>query len=128
MNHTERGLLSMANRGNMKTFFLFYLAFLLFSGKDTNGSQFFICFSDCQHLDGVHQIFGRVVDGLDVLDQVSPLHFKLSFSRGPFDPFFLELMLLFYSGKDVSTQFVFFPRNSCGLVPADISVETDKVT
>lgn len=51
----DRGVLSMAHRG-----------------KDTGGSQFFICHSrnNTAHLDGVHTTFGQVVEGLDVLDQI----------------------------------------------------------
>ena len=32
------------------------------AGKDTGGSQFFICFVDCPHLDGVHTTFGAIED------------------------------------------------------------------
>ncbi len=41
-------------------------------GKDTGGSQFFICMNrtNTAHLDGVHTCFGRVVEGLDVIDQI----------------------------------------------------------
>lgn len=51
----DRGVLSMAHRG-----------------RDTGGSQFFICHSrtNTAHLDGVHTAFGIVVEGLDVIDQV----------------------------------------------------------
>lgn len=49
----ERGSLSMAHRG-----------------KDTGGSQFFICHSPQPHLDGVHTVFGKVVRGLDVVDAI----------------------------------------------------------
>ena len=49
--HTERGDLSMAN-----------------AGPNTNGSQFFMTFGPTPHLDGGHVVFGRVVDGLDLLD------------------------------------------------------------
>lgn len=49
----ERGSLSMAH-----------------AGKDTGGSQFFICHSPQKHLDGVHTVFGRVVEGLDVVDAI----------------------------------------------------------
>ena len=51
----DRGVLSMAH-----------------AGKDTGGSQFFICHNrmNTQHLDGVHTCFGRVIEGLDVIDQI----------------------------------------------------------
>lgn len=51
----EKGVLSMAHRG-----------------KDTGGSQFFICHNrdNTKHLDGVHTAFGKVVDGLDIIDQI----------------------------------------------------------
>ncbi|MEG1405946.1 MAG: peptidylprolyl isomerase [Alistipes sp.] len=53
----DRGVLSMAH-----------------AGKDTGGSQFFICLSreQTQHLDGVHTCFGKVVEGLDVIDTIRP--------------------------------------------------------
>lgn len=54
--HSGRGILSMAN-----------------SGKDTNGSQFFICFKETSHLDGKHAVFGEVVAGLEVLDHLERL-------------------------------------------------------
>jgi len=45
------------------------------AGKNTGGSQFFICFVDCPHLDGVHTTFGRIDikdrDSYKVLDQIS---------------------------------------------------------
>jgi len=49
--HDARGLLSMAN-----------------SGKNTNGSQFFILFGPQPHLNGKHVVFGKVVYGMHVLD------------------------------------------------------------
>lgn len=53
----DRGVLSMAH-----------------AGKDTGGSQFFICMNrtNTSHLDGVHTCFGRVVEGLDVIDDIRP--------------------------------------------------------
>lgn len=40
------------------------------SGKDTGGSQFFICHSNQPHLDGGYTVFGRVIRGLKVMDQL----------------------------------------------------------
>lgn len=40
------------------------------SGKDTGGSQFFMTFVPTAHLNGKHTGFGRIVEGLDVLDKL----------------------------------------------------------
>ena len=51
----DKGVLSMAH-----------------AGKNTGGSQFFVCHNrqNTQHLDGMHTVFGKVVDGLDVIGKV----------------------------------------------------------
>jgi peptidyl-prolyl cis-trans isomerase B (cyclophilin B) len=41
------------------------------AGKDTGGSQFFICHSPQRHLDGVHTVFGQVTKGMEVVNQIA---------------------------------------------------------
>lgn len=53
LSHDAAGVLSMAN-----------------AGPGTNGSQFFLTFAQTPWLDGAHTVFGRVTDGLDVLDDI----------------------------------------------------------
>jgi peptidyl-prolyl cis-trans isomerase B (cyclophilin B) len=42
------------------------------AGKDTGGSQFFICHSPQPHLDKKHTVFGQVTSGLEVIDKIQP--------------------------------------------------------
>ncbi|REJ69659.1 MAG: peptidylprolyl isomerase [Planctomycetota bacterium] len=49
------------------------------SAPNTGGSQFFLCFVPTQHLDGQHTVFGRVIEGLDVLAELQ--------QRDPSSPF-----------------------------------------
>ncbi|MBK8825064.1 MAG: peptidylprolyl isomerase [Anaerolineales bacterium] len=42
------------------------------SGPNTNGSQFFITFGPAPHLDGGYTIFGQVLSGLEVAEQLTP--------------------------------------------------------
>lgn len=54
LRHTGKGILSMAN-----------------AGPGTNGSQFFVCQVATPWLDGRHTVFGKVFDGLGVIDAIA---------------------------------------------------------
>lgn len=52
------------------------------SGPNTNGCQFFICCTRLKHLDGKHVVFGKVVEGQDIVKKLE--HVKTGENDRPF--------------------------------------------
>ena len=72
LRHSKRGVLSMAN-----------------SGRDSNGSQFFLTLGAAPALDGKHTVFGEVSSGLEVLDAVDRIETDAATER-PLQPISLH--------------------------------------
>jgi len=70
LRHTEEGMLSMAN-----------------AGPNTGGSQFFITLDATSWLDGKHAIFGKIVEGIDVIRAIG------STATGPGDKPLEDVMM-----------------------------------
>jgi peptidyl-prolyl cis-trans isomerase-like 3 len=99
--HDKRGVLSMANKGVYDFVRVFYFRLgrslknihivedvcrccellkaslshksCITAGPNTNRSQFFICYERQPHLNNLHTVFGRVIDGWEILDQMERL-------------------------------------------------------
>jgi peptidyl-prolyl cis-trans isomerase B (cyclophilin B) len=73
-----RGTVAMANRGN----------------PDTASSQFFIVHQDARHLDGAYTAFGRVIEGMEVVDAATAVEIDKFGRYGPPDrPYPVDVLL-----------------------------------
>ena len=81
LTHDSKGLLSMAN-----------------SGPNTNGSQFFVTLKETPWLDGMHTVFGKVVQGQDVVDAIGEVETEPG--DRPVDEVVIEEVNIIRKGSD----------------------------
>ena len=77
LKHT-RGVISMARAGH----------------PDSAGSQFFIMHEDAPHLDGQYAAFGKVVEGMDVVDRIAAV--RTLWGDRPMQPVVMESVVIEY--------------------------------
>jgi len=80
LSHDDVGVLSMAN-----------------AGPNTNGSQFFITLAPQTRLDGKHTVFGKLVEGIDVLRKIGSV--KTGARHRPLTPVTIKSITLFRDGQ-----------------------------
>jgi peptidylprolyl isomerase len=80
LSHNEKGIMSMAN-----------------AGPDTNGSQFFIMHKGMTRLDGGYNVFGKVIEGLEVIDSIATV--ETNSNDRPLDSVVMNQVRIIRKGK-----------------------------
>ncbi|MBL9140138.1 MAG: peptidylprolyl isomerase [Verrucomicrobiales bacterium] len=111
LKHSKAGMLSMAN-----------------SGKNSNGSQFFVTVTNTPWLDGVHSVFGEVVEGLDLVHNISKV--ATDTSDRPLTPVVINEVRILRNGAAAQA---FRPEDitpslpDVGVVPTAIQLTTNQL-
>jgi len=82
LRHNEKGILSMAN-----------------AGPNTNGAQFFIMDNATPSLDGNYNVFGKVVQGLAVVDSIASVPVNAQANNRPIEDVKMQTVRIFRKGK-----------------------------
>lgn len=111
LNHSQPGTLSMAN-----------------SGPDSNGSQFFVTVAPTPWLNGLHSVFGQVVEGLDTVVRISEV--PRNASDRPLQPVTLQRVRIVRQGPaalafDPTT--VTPPLPTVGVVPIALTSDANSL-
>ncbi|MEP3921719.1 peptidylprolyl isomerase, partial [Nonlabens ulvanivorans] len=82
LNHNAKGILSMAN-----------------AGPNTNGTQFFIMHKETPFLNGKYNVFGKVVEGLAVIDSIAAVPVNAQANNRPIDDVKMQTIRIIRKGK-----------------------------